>query len=48
MENFVRLDIEKIMEEMEIGETRVIEDIYAGKGKLKIPRHTLPGVNGRR
>lgn len=41
MENFVRLDIEKIMEEMEIGETREIENIYAGKGKLKIPRLIL-------
>ncbi|MEH6908903.1 IS4 family transposase, partial [Neobacillus drentensis] len=38
---YTKLDLDKIMEEMEIGEVREIENIYVGKDKMNIPRLIL-------
>lgn len=40
-EGYIKLDLESIMEEMDIGEEREIENIYVGKNKLLIPRLIL-------
>lgn len=40
-QGFMKLDLEEIIEEMEIGEVREIENIYVGKDKMKIPRFIL-------
>ena len=39
--HFSRLDLQKVMEEMDIGEVREIENIYVDKKRLKIPRLIL-------
>ncbi|KAA9023799.1 IS4 family transposase [Niallia endozanthoxylica] len=38
---FIKLDLQGVMKEMDIGEVREIENIYVGKKKLKIPRLIL-------